>query len=185
MRKLFIPILFITCIFLLTACKQNFLAHISRKLHITSKQIPVKSQQPQADQNRISLIFLQQAQFATLKESTLHSGFYLLTLHNVNPYIIYFTQRPDRKKNIVPLQNFVNAWAVGPNSFADNNPNAVIIATNINNTLNKNSPPLIVTLSQPRYDLNKNILQFLVKPLSSQTMLFHQINYDYVTIFIS
>ncbi|MBU4185272.1 MAG: hypothetical protein KKC23_03575, partial [Proteobacteria bacterium] len=65
-----------------------------------------------------------------------------------------------------------------------NNPNAVIIAGEINGTTNKNIQPLIVTLSNPEYNANKNILQFLAKPLASQKLVYKDMNYQYVTLII-
>ncbi|MBN1684906.1 MAG: hypothetical protein JW855_05715 [Gammaproteobacteria bacterium] len=175
MRKsLFSVFIIITAVFLTSACGQS---------------APQKEKSDQATTNaeqfsQVNLIFLQSATAGELRESTLHEGYYQLTLYNVAPYITYFTQRPNRNSGIVPLQNFVKAWNVGPNSFQDNNPNAVIVAGQINDTINKNTPPLLAALSNPQYDMNKNVLQFLVKPLSTQKLLYKEITYQYVTIII-
>ena len=134
--------------------------------------------------SQINLIFFQNATSALLEESNVHSGYYLLTLYNVSPYMTYFAQRPNRNKGVVPLQNFVKAWSVGPNNFKDNNPNAIILAEQINDAVNRNNPPLIVTLSDPQYNSDKNTLQFLAKPLSSEKLLYKESTYQYVTILI-
>lgn len=47
-----------------------------------------------------------------------------LTLTGVDPSAIAFTDRPDRKSAVVPLDRFVAAW---PQMFADAAPNAVLV----------------------------------------------------------
>jgi hypothetical protein len=55
-----------------------------------------------------------------------------LTLHNVSPSTLYFSDRPKRVVGHMTTEAFVADWATGPNSFAEDPPNAVLSFTEPN-----------------------------------------------------
>jgi hypothetical protein len=135
------------------------------------------------DFSEVNLLFVLTAKKAVLKTNSNKSGYYTLTLYGVNPYITYFSDRPSRIQGLAATENFIEAWNVGPNNFKTNPPNAAITATKINMLENDNGQFYIVTMSQPKYDSQKSILQFTVKPLQ-QKLLFKDIQLDNPTIVI-
>ena len=49
-----------------------------------------------------------------------------VTFHGLAPATLYFSDRPERVVGHLSAQQFVDEWAEGENSFADDPPNAVI-----------------------------------------------------------
>ena len=49
-----------------------------------------------------------------------------LTLHGLAPATLFFSDRPERVVGHLTPQQFVELWAEGENSFADDPPNAVL-----------------------------------------------------------
>jgi len=133
---------------------------------------------------QINLLFIQTASHAVLKEMPNRPGYYQLILEDINPYVTYFSQRPKRLGGIVPVENFVKAWNIGPNNFADNNPNGVLVPCTIDGALNTGEEVNLVTLSHPNYYPTKNILVYLVKPILTQRFVFKEIKYEHVTLLI-
>ena len=64
-------------------------------------------------------MFVQVANGASTSDGT-------LTLHGVSPSTLYFSDRPERVVGHVATGAFVDDWAIGPNSFAEDPPNAVL-----------------------------------------------------------
>lgn len=138
----------------------------------------------QADTASLRLFFIQTAQTASIQPDPNKSGYYTLTLTGINPYITYFSDRPNRIKGIAPTDNFVKAWSVGGNSYAQNNPNAVITAAKIDQTINQNSNNYVVSLSSPVYDQRNLQIRYTMKPLPAENFFFKQLTFDYVVLFI-
>jgi hypothetical protein len=49
-----------------------------------------------------------------------------LTLHGIGPSTLYFSDRPERLVGHMTTGEFVEGWTSGPNSFAEDPPNAVL-----------------------------------------------------------
>ena len=49
-----------------------------------------------------------------------------LTLHDLAPTTLFFSDRPDRVTGHIPSEEFVDSWDKGPDNFASNPPNAVL-----------------------------------------------------------
>jgi hypothetical protein len=49
-----------------------------------------------------------------------------LTMHNVAPTTLFFSDRPDRVTGHVPSPEFVDTWSEGKDSFASDPPNAAL-----------------------------------------------------------
>ena len=64
-------------------------------------------------------MFVQVAHGASASDRT-------LTLRGVSPSTLYFSDRPERVVGHMTTGAFVDDWAVGPNSFAEDPPNAVL-----------------------------------------------------------
>jgi hypothetical protein len=64
-------------------------------------------------------MFVQIARTVTSDQTT-------LTLQDVSPSTLYFSDRPERVVGHMTTAQFVEQWTDGPNSFAEDPPNAVL-----------------------------------------------------------
>ena len=64
-------------------------------------------------------MFVRIARSVTSEEST-------LTLQDVSPSTLYFSDRPERVVGHMTTEQFVDQWSEGPNSFLEDPPNAVL-----------------------------------------------------------
>jgi len=64
-------------------------------------------------------MFVQIARSATSDQAT-------LTLHDVAPSTLYFSDRPERVVGHMTTAQFIGQWTEGPNSFDEDPPNAVL-----------------------------------------------------------
>jgi hypothetical protein len=97
-----------------------------------------------------SLLFVQMAQKIDYKKSDSQSG--VITLYDVPPQTMFFTDRPNRVVGNVPTSAFVSKWTTdkGPNGFASNPPNAAVTVFQ-----SDGAKTAIVELRNPRLDGNK------------------------------
>jgi hypothetical protein len=96
--------------------------------------------------NAPSFLFVQTARKIDYKDG-------VMTLYDVPPQTMFFTDRPQRVVGQIPTDRFVTRWTEdkSPNGFATNPPNAAV-------TVFQSDGPktAIVALSNPRYD-GKNL----------------------------
>ena len=64
-------------------------------------------------------MFVQVARTVTSDQTT-------LTMHDVSPSTLYFSDRPERVVGHLTTEQFVEQWTEGPNSFFEDPPNAVL-----------------------------------------------------------
>jgi hypothetical protein len=67
----------------------------------------------------IESLFVQTAHGLTTTDGT-------MTLKRLSPSTLYFADRPQREVGHMSTEHFVDVWAEGENSFADDPPNAVV-----------------------------------------------------------
>jgi len=105
-----------------------------------------------------SLLFVQMAQKIDYKKSDANSG--VMTLYDVPPHTMFFTDRPNRVVGNVPTSAFVSKWTTdkGPNGFASDPPNAAVTVFE-----SDGAKTAIVELRNPRLDGNN--LSYDVKVL--------------------
>jgi hypothetical protein len=72
------------------------------------------------DPDQAELLFVQEAQGIAFDGNT-------LTMKDVKPSILYFTDRPERVAGYWTLDEFMNEVSTGPDSFADDPPNATLV----------------------------------------------------------
>ena len=86
-------------------------------------------------------------------------GWCVLTLQDVSPVTVFFSDRPQRIVGHVRNDLFLKKWAEGSNSFKSDPPNAVL------SVFNEKTPPTgaVVVLSNPR--LNGNNLAYDARTL--------------------
>jgi hypothetical protein len=84
---------------------------------------PDASSQPEKtpDSAQAELLFVQEAQGIAFDGDT-------LTMKGVKPSILFFTDRPERVAGYWTLDEFMNEVSTGPDSFADDPPNATLVS---------------------------------------------------------
>ncbi len=92
------------------------------------------------DQNP-SWLFSHTASGGTLLKQS--NGDYTLTLTDIDPHVMAFTDRPVRDSVIMPATDFITAW---PTYFASSPPNAVLVEHNAKG----NTDSVVLTLTNPR-----------------------------------
>lgn len=102
----------------------------------------------QSQATQVDVLFVQNAKGVSLKGGK-------LTLVDVNPSTICFTDRPDRLAGHMPTSKFVPIWSEGKDSFLKDNPNATLSVFNGEEVTN-----LVVELSKPQlagHDLSYDV----------------------------
>lgn len=131
-----------------------------------------------------NLSFIVSAKEAHLTE--IKTNQYQILLEGVNPYVTYFTHRPDRTSGLATVTNFIKAWSVGKNSFAENAPNATLTAAVIEGVVNKGSKATVFQLSKPKYSFSNNAMSFVATPVDTNNEpVIKKINYNEINLIIN
>ena len=128
--------------------------------------------------------FIQLAQKAIFKKNDDSS--YTLTLKRIAPYVTYYSDRPNRTSQSMPLTKFISLWNTkGAKGFQGNPPNADIHGIKFSLFSNHQQYNFLLELSNPQYDETFKTLTYTAKPLQNSTVPTTQsdIVYD-VTLFI-
>jgi hypothetical protein len=113
---------------------------------------PPATAQTKAPAKAPEFMFVQTAKDIAYKDG-------VLTLQDVSPMTVFFSDRPQRIVGHVRNDLFLKKWAEGSNSFKSDPPNAVL------SVFNEKTPPTstVVVLNNPR--LNGNNLTYDVRTL--------------------
>lgn len=116
-------------------------------------------------------LFIQSANKAEIKATKVDNT-YLLVLKNVSPYIIYFTNRPNRDTGHMPLEQFVSDWKKGADSFAKDQPNAGLEGIKFEGMKHGlNAVNYTFILSNPIYDKKDKTFTYTAKTLNGEAAL--------------
>lgn len=129
--------------------------------------------------------FLQQANTAVLSQSADRPGYYTLTLYGVNPYMTYFSTMPFHSSGILLAQDFMNTWFLGDKGAQQNNPNAIILGSQLNGEINQNAEVPLLILSNPKSNANKTTIQYIAKSLSTNSLSLKEFRYDHAVLVIT
>lgn len=143
----------------------------------------VNTSAPTAPPVRVS--FIQTATHATLETIPGQPNAYTLTLENISPYITYYLNRPNRATGLATVKNFIAAWSTGPDNMAQDNPNAVIYAGQINGQPNQALSSYVVQISNPNFTPAANQITYVVSALGKQGFILDKIDLDYVVLLIN
>jgi hypothetical protein len=99
-------------------------------------------------------LFIQSAQSGSVSE--VNATTFTLELRDVSDKTIMFSDRPDRIVSSVNTTNFIGNWSTGPNSFAADPPNAVLILDDEE----QREELAVIELFNPEYDSAANTLRY-------------------------
>lgn len=125
----------------------------------------------------MQLLFVMSAKSARLSQSGQN---YSLTLNHVDPHVVWFSDRPERKAGFVPLKVFLGAWSL-PKSFGGNPPNAGFVHVGMESKKVGANHPMVMEISQPVYQHGK--LSFKLNGLQGASSLSAG-HYNNVRLFI-
>lgn len=131
-------------------------------------------------------LFVQIAKKAKIEINKTQKNTYTVTLKHVSPYVTYFSERPKRTANTMPMEQFLKLWtSKNSDSFAANAPNADFNAVQMG-LLSPDKPlNVVLELSQPVYDKKAETLTYTAKPLEGNTALLpDSATLDHVVLFI-
>ncbi|MCH9743748.1 MAG: hypothetical protein K0U29_02335 [Gammaproteobacteria bacterium] len=91
---------------------------------------------------------------------------YTLTLSGLDPHVLWFTDRPNRKAGFTPTKKFIAYWA---KRFKGDSPNAAMVHVDMTYTRGGKHAPLAIELKNPK--LSGDTLRFDVRSLKSDSSL--------------
>ncbi|HEU4446466.1 MAG TPA: hypothetical protein VFR94_17475 [Nitrososphaeraceae archaeon] len=125
-------------------------------------QITVDNATMSGNMTGVRFLFIQGAQSGSVSEVNATTS--TLELRDVSDKTILFSDRPDRKVSSVDTTNFIGNWSVGPDSFASDPPNAVLI---LDDEVRQRQDFAIIELFNPGYDSEANTLSYDIKAENS------------------
>lgn len=115
--------------------------------------------------NQPEFLFVQTAGSAIVSAVPNKKNTYILILKNVNPYVTYFTERPNRIAGLMPLEEFLKYWQEGKNNFSKNIPNASLVAYHKKKFKGKQLVQHVIELTAPTYNANKKTVTYIIHDL--------------------
>lgn len=133
-----------------------------------------------------SVLYIQTANDAYLKQTDAKTQTYQLTLSAVNPMVTYFSDRPARVVGQIGNAVYLQTWNQGgKQSFDKDAPNAVV--SGVANVDGKSeSVNIVMELSNPQVNTKTQTITYTAKSLSSteSKLDFTKVNLHYSTLFI-
>lgn len=114
------------------------------------------------------ILFIQQAESATLKQNQAKPDSYLLTLRGLNPRIIYFTTESKHLAGMIQLKEFLKVWRNNQEQFGDEGPTGIINYQNFNPTNQNGVETDAFELTNPIYDRPSNSITYTATPSHNQ-----------------
>jgi hypothetical protein len=102
----------------------------------------------------VTFLFIQHAQSGSVSE--VNATTFTLELSDVSDKTIMFSDRPDRIVASIDTTDFVGNWSTGPNSFALDPPNAVLVLDDEE----QREEVAVIELFNPEYDSEANTLRY-------------------------
>jgi len=128
-----------------------------------------------AQKQKVSRLFVLSASSGEVQKV---QGHYLLKLDEVDPRVLWFTDRPIRHAGFVPTKRFIAAW---DQSFGGgDSPNAAMVHVEVSAQVHGKQEPMAMALDHPV--LKGNHLEFTVNHLQGDKILQGRI--QHVRLFI-
>jgi hypothetical protein len=108
-------------------------------------------------------LFIQVAQSGSVSE--VNATTFTLELSDVTDRTILFSDRPDRIVSSVSTTDFVGNWSTGPDSFAVDPPNAVLVFDDEE----QRQHMAVIELFNPEYDSEANTLRYDISAVNATT----------------
>jgi len=127
------------------------------------------------DQQEIEQLQAEESMFVQTARSITSDGA-TITLQDVTPSTLYFSDRPQRVVGHMTTADFVDLWGEGDNSFATDPPNAVLAFVDASADADAPSDAVVViqkpTLEAGRLSYSFDVLEGTVPPEGGPVTLF-------------
>jgi hypothetical protein len=133
-----------------------------------------------------SYLFVQNAEYAILKPVKGDKQSYTLTLHHLEPQVIFFTDRPKRVMGHISLEDFVKLWqGKTDDNFTADAPNVGVNGIKFHGLLNRKNVDVVAELSNPVYDAKENSMTFTAKVLADEknNLPNHKVRLQHISLF--
>lgn len=134
-----------------------------------------------------SYLFVQNAEYAILKPASKNDKQnYTLTLHRIEPEVIFFTDRPQRVMGHISLQDFVKLWqGKSGDNFTADAPNVGVNGIKFRGLLNHKNVDVVAELTNPVYDAKAKTMTFNAKVLSDEknNLPDHKVRLQHISLF--
>ena len=142
------------------------------------KKLQTSEDQAVSTATQPTFLYVQTAHSGSLSPEGV-DGKHTLTLNDVSPVTVYFSDRPDRETGHESTAEFIAEWGSGEDSFAKNPPNAAL------DIIGDDSQSIaIVELMSAQYDVQEQILEYQVLILDDETGGQIPEKFDEVALFI-
>lgn len=122
-----------------------------------------------------SYVFIQSATTSTIKIINKDKALYQLTMHGVNPYLHYMSDRPKRIAGLIATNKFFQAWKTqAKNSFTTDAPNVSLEGMELHGIMQKKPVVVTLVLTNPHYDPKKNTVTYDATALGDNSVLSSQ-----------
>ncbi len=115
-----------------------------------------------------SYLFIQLASEGILKPLKNSPSMYQLKLIGVQPYVTYFTDRPNRITGLLATTKFLRIWKENfNNNFRQDAPNVGVSGIKFHGIFRKQDVDFVLVLSQPFYNAKNNTMTYLATALTN------------------
>ncbi|MDX1837291.1 hypothetical protein [Legionella taurinensis] len=137
------------------------------------------------DKAHTNYLFIQSAETGVLNV-TPEKGTYQLVLKNIQPYVTYFSDRPQRVTGLLPIERFLNEWqSNAKNGFKKDAPNVGIEGIQLHAFSRNQRINVVMVLSNPAYDKKANTLTYTAQALNGkQDAIKNDIQLKSIVLFI-
>lgn len=113
-----------------------------------------------------SYLFLLSAQEGRVEPNSEDPKRGTLTLSSASKSVFFFSGGQSRKAGKITLDEFLQTWNKGSDSFSTDHPNAAIVSMTINHPFVE----LSVIASHPNYHEDTDVLEFTIQAIGSETL---------------
>ena len=111
--------------------------------------------------------YIQRATFGVFKKLG-HTNTYQLTLRGIDPYVVYFSDRPVRQAGLLTTEQFYQQWnSQQSNSFNKDAPNVGFFGVRVHRLFKGKDINDAITLSEPQYNLARNRITYTATILTT------------------
>lgn len=138
-------------------------------------------------QPNIDFLFVQTAHSGSLQAISGQPGTYTLTLYRPEPYLVYFSDRPNRIAGLMPFTTFLYNWQHGADNFKQVPPNAGLEAIQVRaiGHNHKKAGYAIELTKPPIYNAQQDTVSYTIRLLKGdQAFVPQQASYRHVALFI-
>lgn len=129
-------------------------------------------------------MFIQTAKSGQIYKIKDSKNLYSLTLHDIAPYVNYFTDRPVRKTGLLPIDKFTQLWTnTDANNFKVDPPNVAIESVSIKFLIHRKNVKMVAEVTNPKYDAVSHSITYQLRFLTEAPNIKKPVHLGYTVLF--